>query len=162
MCYLKTSNIVRWNNDWKYWYLFGFKNHLWNGITTRHFGKIVSILITKKIKIPNTIHIVPSDVVNKFELLKIFQKRFIRHDLKINKTNANIVVDRTLKSSFMDINKKINEALDFKKSPSIKQLINALEENKGCLNDLKYVNKSGQERKVSKTAIKNITEFLLD
>ena len=31
----------------------GFKNHLWNGITTRHFAKIISILIEKNIKIPN-------------------------------------------------------------------------------------------------------------
>lgn len=45
---------------------------------------------------------------------------------------------------------------------SIKQLINALEENRECLNDLKYTNKSGQERKVSKTAIKNIVEYLLE
>lgn len=45
---------------------------------------------------------------------------------------------------------------------SIKQLLNALEQNSECLNNLKYTNKSGQERKVSKTAIKNIVEYLLD
>ena len=58
-------------------HLFGFKNHLWNGITTRHFGKIVSILITKNIKIPNMLHIVPSNTVNKFQLLKLFRENLI-------------------------------------------------------------------------------------
>lgn len=45
---------------------------------------------------------------------------------------------------------------------TIKELIKALEESRDCLNNLKYTNKSGQERKVSKTAIKNIVEYLLD
>lgn len=103
--------------------IFGFKNHLWNGITTRHFGKIVSVLITKNIKIPNMLHIVPKDIVDKFTLLKIFQKKFNRDDLKINKINASIVVDRTLKSNHMDINKKINESIVSKKIPTIKEMI---------------------------------------
>lgn len=113
-------------NQKKNSHIFGFKNHLWNGITTKHFGKVVSILITKKIKIPNVLHIVPDDIVNKFELLKIFQKKFNRYDLKITKTNADIVVNRTLKSNFMNINKKINKSLGFRKSPSIKQMINEI------------------------------------
>ena len=48
------------------------------------------------------------------------------------------------------------------KYKTLKELINALEKNRECLNDLKYTNKSGQERKVSKTAIKNIVEYLLE
>ena len=103
--------------------IFGFKNHLWNGITTRHFGKIVSILITKNIKIPNMLHIVPANIVDKFTLLKLFQKKFNRDDIKINKTNAPIIIDRTLKSNHMDINKKINKSIVFKKFPTIKEMI---------------------------------------
>ena len=111
-------------NQKKNSHIFGFKNHLWNGITTRHFGKIISVLILKKIKIPNTLHIIPGDIVNKFEMLKIFQKKFNRHDLTINKTNASIIINRTLNSDFIDVNKKINEALGHKKPESIKKMIN--------------------------------------
>ena len=106
--------------------IFGFRNHLWNGITTRHFGKIISVLILKEIKIPNNFHIMPGDVVNKFQMLKIFQKKFNRFDLKITKTNANIVVNRTIKSNYMDINKEINKSLGLRKSPTIKQMINEI------------------------------------
>ena len=69
------------------------------------------------------LHIVPKDIVDKFTLLKIFQKKFNRDDLKINKINASIVVDRTLKSNHMDINKKINESIVSKKIPTIKEMI---------------------------------------
>ena len=106
--------------------IFGFKNHLWNGITTRHFGKIISALILNEIKIPNNLHIIPGNVVNKFQLLNIFQKKFNRFDLKITKTNANVVVNRTIKSNYMNINKEINKSLGLRKSPTIKQMINEI------------------------------------
>ncbi len=104
-------------------HLFGFKNHLWNGITTKHFGKIVSIIITKNLDIPNTLHIVPSNIINKFQLLKIFQRKFKRFDLKITEKNAKILVNRNLKTNFKSINKKIHNLLGYKKSPTINQMI---------------------------------------
>ena len=107
-------------------HLFGFKNHLWNGITTRHFGKIIFILITKNIKIPNMLHIVPSNTVNKFQLLKLFQRKFNRFDLKITKKNADIVVNRNLRTNFEKVNKKINSILGYKKLPTINQMINEI------------------------------------
>ena len=106
--------------------IFGFTNHLWNGITTRHFGKIISVLILKEIKIPNNLHIIPGDVVNKFQMLKIFQKKFNRLDLKIKKINASVAVNRTIKSNYMDINKEINKSLGLRKPPTIKQMINEI------------------------------------
>lgn len=103
--------------------IFGFKNHLWNGITTNHFGKIISALITQQIKIPNLIHIMPNDTVNKYKLLKLFQEKFKRHDLKIKEINAKFVVNRTLKTKFKNINKKINNSLGLKKAPNINHMI---------------------------------------
>jgi uncharacterized protein YdcH (DUF465 family) len=49
----------------------------------------------------------------------------------------------------------------FTQYASLKSLIAALEENPLCLNDMKITNTKGQERRISKTAIKNIVEFLL-
>lgn len=73
------------------------------------------------------------------------------------KDNISMIMLTQIPNVSMNISKIVCE-----KYKSIKQLIDALDENKDCLNDLKYVNKSGQERKVSKTAIKNITDFLLE
>ena len=43
---------------------------------------------------------------------------------------------------------------------SIHQLCNAIKEDHGCLNDLCYINSKGDKRKVNKTSIKNMIEFL--
>ena len=43
---------------------------------------------------------------------------------------------------------------------SINQLCNAIKEDHGCLNDLCYINSKGDKRKVNKTSIKNMIEFL--
>ena len=106
--------------------IFGFKNHLWNGITTKHFAKIIAVLILKEIKIPNLLHIIPGDIVNKYELLKIFQNKFQRHDLEISKTNAKVVVNRTLTTNHKDINKKINKAMGFKNVLTVKNMVNEI------------------------------------
>ena len=104
----------------------GFKNHLWNGITTRHFAKIISILIEKNIKIPNFIHIIPSQPIDKYSLLKVFQKRFKRNDLIIKKVDAKIIVNRTLSSINSKTNKDINRNLGYKKTPTIEQMVNEI------------------------------------
>ena len=106
--------------------IFGFRNHLWNGITTKHFAKIIAVLILKEIKIPNLLHIIPGDIVNKYELLKIFQNKFQRHDLEISKTNANVIVNRTLATNHKDINKKINKAMGFKNVLTVKNMVNEI------------------------------------
>ncbi len=106
--------------------IYGFKNHLWNGITTRHFGKVISILILNEIRIPNNFHLIPSNIVNKFQMLKIFQKKFNRPDLTIKEINANNIVNRTIKSNYMNINKTINRSLGLSKAATIKQMINEI------------------------------------
>ena len=73
------------------------------------------------------------------------------------KDNISVIMLTQIPNVSMNIAKLVCE-----KYKTIKQLIKALEENQECLNDLKYTNKSGQERKVSKTAIKNIIDFLLN
>ena len=50
----------------------GYKNHMWNGITTLHFAKLCYAIMNWKGKIPNNFHFTPVDVMNKYKLLKIF------------------------------------------------------------------------------------------
>jgi len=45
---------------------------------------------------------------------------------------------------------------------TVDNLINKLKENKDCLNDLKYMTAKNQERKISKTSISNIINFLIN
>ena len=59
-------------------------------------------------------------------MLKIFQKKFNRPDLTIKEINANNIVNRTIKSNYMNINKTINRSLGLSKAATIKQMINEI------------------------------------
>ena len=104
--------------------LRGFNDHLWNGITTKYFGSVISTIIKNNLDIPNLFHLLPKNIVSKYELLKIFQKKYKRYDLEIKKFKSNMTVDRTLKTIHKDINKKIYKSLGYKNAPSIQKLIN--------------------------------------
>lgn len=75
---------------------------------------------------------------------------------KITRENIHVIMLTQIPNVSMTIAKIVCE-----KYGSMRELIDALEENPECLSDLKYTNASGQERKVSKTAIKNIVDYLL-
>jgi len=103
--------------------LNGFKNHSWNGITTKAFGEVIKTIIKKNITIPNNLHLLPKDKVSKYKLLKIFQLKFKRKDLIINCISANQSINRTLKTNHEKINQKIWKHTCYKKIPTINELV---------------------------------------
>tara|TARA_B100000989_G_scaffold125527_1_gene93075 strand:- start:16680 stop:17582 length:903 start_codon:yes stop_codon:yes gene_type:complete len=104
--------------------LLGFKDHLWNGITTKYFGSVVATIIQNNLKLPNLFHLLPKNIITKYELLKIFQTKFKRDDIIIKKFKSKMTIDRTLKTYHKNINKKIHTSLGYKVAPSIQKLIN--------------------------------------
>lgn len=101
----------------------GFKNHYWNGVTTYAFAKVIYGLIKSNLKIPQTIHLVPKNSINKFNLLKIFKKLFLRTDISILPINSKVNINRTLKSSYAKLNKKMWKSAGYKVIPTIQYLI---------------------------------------
>ena len=75
---------------------------------------------------------------------------------KITQDNIHVI----MLTQIPNVSMKIAELI-CSKYFTIKNLLAALEENSECLNNLKYITTNGQERKVSKTAIKNIIDYLL-
>ena len=61
----------------------GFKDHLWNGITTLNFAKIAHGMIKSDTFSQNLQHLIPKDIVSKFTLLEYF-KNYFDIDIKIN------------------------------------------------------------------------------
>jgi dTDP-4-dehydrorhamnose reductase len=101
----------------------GFKNHDWNGVTTYAFGKVLSGIIKSNLKIPQTIHLIPKNSLNKFNLLKIFKKHFLRNDISISAVNFKDKINRTLKTTYTEINKKLWKSAGYKSIPTIEHLI---------------------------------------
>ena len=45
---------------------------------------------------------------------------------------------------------------------SLRELLNTMDEDPNCLNDVKYKTKSGKMRRLNKTSIQSIFKFLLN
>jgi dTDP-4-dehydrorhamnose reductase len=104
----------------------GYANHRWNGITTTAFAKIVIAIIKYKFyNLPNTIHILPKNIVSKFQLLKTLKFYYQRKNF-INKSLANLKVNRSLSTNFFSTNDKIWKLAGYKKIPSVNFLINEI------------------------------------
>lgn len=101
----------------------GFKNHKWNGVTAYAFGKAISGIIKNNLRIPPIIHLVPKNSINKFNLLKIFKKLFLRSDIYISPINSKYKINRTLKTTYKELNKKIWKLAGYEDIPSIEDLI---------------------------------------
>ena len=101
----------------------GFSNHLWNGLTTNVFAKLIKNIILKNISIPNSIHIVPRNKVSKFQLLRLFKKKINRNNIFIKKVKANVRINRTIDTIFKNKNLQIWKKSDFNKQLSISEIV---------------------------------------
>lgn len=117
-------SLIQWFlNSKKNSKLNGYNNHMWNGVTTTAFANFVLTLIKKEIKIPNFIHVIPKNMVTKFEMLINFRKFFLRNDLKVNKVNAKLAINRTLNTKYSKLVFEIWKESKYKKIPSFKDML---------------------------------------
>lgn len=103
----------------------GFTNHLWNGITTYHFAKIVEGIIREGIELPKLQHIVPADVVTKAELLKIIARAY-KKKIKVTDIEAGEAIDRTLDTHNKAKNRELWKAAGYAKPLTIEEMIKEL------------------------------------
>ena len=103
----------------------GYKNHLWNGVTTLNFAKVVEGIIKDDSLDFKTQHLIPKNCISKAHLLEQFKKYFIK-DIKINHIDANTVIDRTLKTNNKDLNYALWRNAGYKEIPSVEENIEEL------------------------------------
>ncbi len=116
----------------------GFSDHMWNGITTLNFAKIVDGMIKNNNFNIHTQHVVPKDEVSKYDLL-IYFKKYFDVDVIIEKSNSSNSVNRSLKTNNQDENIKLWEDAGYSSVPSIEENIKELSEShltKGILNNI--------------------------
>lgn len=116
----------------------GFSDHMWNGITTLNFAKIVDGMIKNNNFNFHTQHVVPKDEVSKYDLL-IYFKKYFDVDVIIEKSNSSNSVNRSLKTNNQDENIKLWKDAGYSSVPSIEENIKELSESpltKGILNNI--------------------------
>jgi len=101
----------------------GFSDHLWNGITTHQFAKVSLGLVKSNYFNHGVHHIIPSDIVTKANLLKLFSKIYNREDININETISSNHVDRTLSTNQKDFNSNIWKLAGYKNPPGIEEMV---------------------------------------
>lgn len=103
----------------------GYTNHMWNGITTYHYAKIVEGVIRKGIVLPHLQHIVPANKISKANLLRCLAKEF-KKNIPVTDVEADVVIDRTLDTHNKAKNKEIWKAAGYDKPPTIEEMIQEL------------------------------------
>ncbi len=116
----------------------GFEDHMWNGITTLNFAKIVHGMIKNNNFKYNIQHMIPKDEVSKYDLLQYFKKYF-DVNVEIQKTNSTNSVNRTLVTENEEGN--INLWLDagYSEVPTVEENIKELSESNITLGILNKV-----------------------
>jgi dTDP-4-dehydrorhamnose reductase len=101
----------------------GYTNHYWNGVTTLHFSRIVSGIIRSDRFKQGVFHLVPNDVISKYELIKLIAKTFDRSDLQIVKFEAEKLIDRSLSTNNPQQNLSFWRAGGYNEIPTINEMI---------------------------------------
>lgn len=120
----RSTSLLEWfKNQPKGAELNGFTDHLWNGITTHHFGRISHGIVSNDLIGLGKTHIVPKDIVTKAKLLKIFSEAYNRADITISEVKSAKTIDRTLSTSVATLNTKIWNMAGFKSIPTIQEMV---------------------------------------
>jgi dTDP-4-dehydrorhamnose reductase len=131
---LRTSIVgreVHSNNSLMNWVLSqplganikGFNNHYWNGVTTLHFAKLVDGIIKSKNFGKGIQHVIPTNIVSKFELVSAIASAFNREDIEINSTISPNPTDRSLATVFPEMNQKLWLDAGYNTIPTVQEMI---------------------------------------
>ncbi len=103
--------------------IYGYVDHLWNGVTTQTFARLARALVDNNYWKSGTFHFLPQNSVSKFELVKLIAKKTNRNDLKIVEKKTGNPINRTLSTVNPDLNKKMWNLAGYSQAPTIEQLI---------------------------------------
>jgi len=109
--------------------VFGYTNHIWNGLSSRAFGRIVAGVVEQDIFRAGVQHLVPYDQVTKDELVRMQLSALGRTDVTVNPTQADFEVNRTLSTKNSAANRELFLAAGYSEIPTIQEMV-----SEACMN----------------------------
>lgn len=106
--------------------LLGYVNHRWNGLTSRAFAKIVAGLIARDRFVSGLHHLVPADVLTKYELVRLELELLRREDVRLDASEAEAPVDRTLATNSPNVNSMLFGCGGYERVPTIREMMEEL------------------------------------
>lgn len=101
----------------------GYTDHIWNGISSASYGRILVGLVAHSLFKAGVQHIVPADSIDKDALVRLIASHEGRADLQIVAKKSGKAVDRTLATEQPDFNQKLWAAAGYSSIPTIAQLV---------------------------------------
>lgn len=101
----------------------GYANHIWNGLSSRAFGRVVLGIVSENLFTAGVQHLVPANQVTKDELVRIELAALGRDDVSVQSVAADIAVDRTLKTDNSKQNSALFLAAGYSEIPTIEQMV---------------------------------------
>lgn len=103
--------------------IYGYTNHLWNGVTTLAFSRVVEGVVASNQFAKGKVHLVPDDFLTKAELVTTIAQAFQREDLIVTKFETDSGVNRTLATIYPERNLNLWTTGGYNHIPTIKELI---------------------------------------
>jgi dTDP-4-dehydrorhamnose reductase len=120
----RSTSLLEWvRNQPEDAEIFGFTDHVWNGVTTTHFGKLARGIIESNLFKPGVFHVVPGNRLPKDKLVQKIASVFGRGDIKIQPKASGNTVDRTLETTSPEFNAAMWVAAGYKTPPTIEQML---------------------------------------
>lgn len=101
----------------------GFTDHIWNGLSSKTFGKIVAGILSDNLFRAGVQHLVPADRVTKDQLVRIELDALGRNDVSVTSTTSLMPIDRTLSTENSDFNQKLFASGGYPTIPTISQMV---------------------------------------
>jgi dTDP-4-dehydrorhamnose reductase len=103
--------------------IWGYVNHIWNGVTPLHLAKLLIGVVNEDLHFKGVQHIVPGNKVSKHQLVKLISGAFNRDDLEILEKITSVGVDRSLDSQNLTRNARLWDASGYDAPPKIEDMI---------------------------------------
>jgi dTDP-4-dehydrorhamnose reductase len=101
----------------------GFTNHLWNGLSSGGFGRVVAGIIEENLFRSGVQHLVPMNQVTKNQLVRLELAALERFDVDVRSAAASSAVDRTLATLDREFNEQLFLAGGYAQLPTIEELV---------------------------------------
>ena len=100
----------------------GYVNAFWNGVSTLAFSRLCIGIHLDRALAPGTYHLVPADVMSKFELLQVFAANLPFIDFNLEPAFLAEKVDRTLATIRPELNESLWRLAGYQATPRISDL----------------------------------------
>lgn len=101
----------------------GYSDHLWNGVPTKHYGKLVRGIIESDIYQSGVFHVVPENPLTKFQLVSVIADISGRSDINIVEKPSGNVIDRTLSTVNGEFNSAAWRAAGYSEVPNVETIV---------------------------------------